>query len=125
MTVHSFFNIILLLYLLSFPVLLEINKRHFKGKNKSFNVVTRRGRAIHPYVGALLIISGAIHGYGKLDGELTLHTGSILLMLLILNGILGFIFKKTRKRNLALLHRSVGVAIVIAFFVHYLKPWLI
>lgn len=125
MTVHSFFNIILLLYLLSFPILLEVNKRKFKGKNKSFNLVTRRGRAIHPYVGALLIISGAIHGYLKMGGVLTLHTGSILLMLLVLNGILGFLFKKTRKRNLALLHRSVGVAIVIAFFVHYLKPWLI
>ena len=125
MTVHSFFNIMLLLYLVSFPILLEVNKRHFKGKNKSFNLVTRRGRKIHPYVGILLIISGAIHGYLKLGGELTLHTGSILLMLLILNGILGFLFKKTRKRELALLHRSVGGVIVIAFFIHYLKPWLI
>ena len=123
MNVHSLLNVILLLYLLSFPIVLEVNKRKLKGKNKKFNQMIKMGRKIHPFVGVALILSGALHGYLKMGGQFVFHTGSLLLMGLMLNGILGFIYKKKKKMVLALCHRIVGFLIIGLFLLHYLKPW--
>lgn len=124
MNVHSLFNVLLLLYLVSFPVLLYVNKSVLKGKNKNLNKALKMGRKIHPYVGITLVISGFIHGYLKLGGQLMLHTGSLLLLALAINGVLGFIYKKNKKkRNLANLHRIIGFVIVGLFLLHYTNPW--
>lgn len=119
----AWFNAILLVYLLSFPLMLELNKKVFKGKKKEFNKILKTGRKVHPYVGITLIITGLIHGYDKLGGVLRLHTGSILLLILVINGIIGFTFKKKRIRKLATIHRIVGVVIAAAFLLHYINPW--
>lgn len=123
MTVHSLFNVLLLLYLVSFPVLLYINKNVLKGKNKNLNKALKMGRKIHPYVGITLVISGFIHGYLKLGGQFIFHTGSLLLAALALNGVLGFLYKRKKKKNLALYHRIVGFTIVGLFLLHYTSPW--
>lgn len=123
MNIHSLFNVLLLLYLVSFPVLLYLNKKVLKGKNKDFNKAMKNGRKIHPYVGITLVISGFIHGYLKLGGELILHTGLVLLTTLAINGIIGFVYKKKKKKDLAKLHRIIGFAIVGLFLLHYFNPW--
>lgn len=124
MNLHSLLNVTLLVVLLSFPVVLEINKRYVKGKNKRFNDLIKNGRKLHPIVGGALILSGALHGYLKLGGKLMFHTGSLLLMLLLANGVVGFIYKKKHIKNLAWMHRIIGIFILLAFLIHYLKPWL-
>ncbi|MHB8963994.1 MAG: hypothetical protein ACYC5K_12685 [Saccharofermentanales bacterium] len=118
-------NVIILIGLVTFPALIEINKRALKGKNKTMNKIIMNGRKIHPIMGLVLIASGLVHGYLKLDGVLQLHTGLLLVLALMCNAVLGFIYKKKRKRPLAVAHRIVGVLIVVAFFVHYLNPWLL
>ena len=123
MPIHSVFNIALLVYLVSFPLFLAVNKNVLKGKNKKFNKGLKLGRKIHPYVGITLVISGFIHGYMKLDGKFMLHTGTLLLSALALNGIIGFTFKRMRKKKLALMHRIVGFVIVGLFLLHYINPW--
>jgi len=117
------FNIFLLVYLALFPVIIEINKRVFKGKNKNFNKSLKYGRKIHPFAGLLLIITGTIHGYLMLGTNLIFHTGVLLILLLISNAIIGFIFKKNRNRKLALTHRIIGVLIISSFLLHYFNPW--
>lgn len=123
MNIHSLFNVLLLLYLVSFPILIEVNKKFLKGKNKNFNKGLKLGRKIHPYTGIVLILSGALHGYLKMGGRLMFHTGTLLLSVLVLTGIIGFIYKKKRVRNLALTHRTLGIIIVLLFLLHYFKPW--
>lgn len=123
MNIHSLFNVVLLLYLVSFPILIEMNKRVLKGKNKDFNKALKSGRKIHPYTGIILIISAAIHGYLKLGGKLMFHTGSLLLLMLVVTGIVGFIYKKKRIKRFALTHRTIGIIIVLLFLLHYFNPW--
>lgn len=119
----SWFNVILLFFLLSFPLALELNKRIFRGKKKKFNKILKNGRRIHPYAGLLLIVTGLIHGYIKLDGTLKFHTGSLLLIILIINGFIGFYYKKKHNKRLATTHRIVGMAVAAAFLLHYISPW--
>ena len=124
MNIHSLLNVLLLAYLLSFPLLLEVNKRILKGKNPNLNRALRTGRRIHPWTGVILVVSGGLHGYLKLGGAFAFHTGSLLLLILALNGVLGFAYRKTRKRHLAAWHRGIGVLAAAAFVVHYTVPWL-
>ncbi|MDW7661121.1 MAG: hypothetical protein SCL54_06755 [Bacillota bacterium] len=119
----SWFNVILLIYLLSFPLALELNKRVFRGKKKKFNKALKMGRKFHPYVGITLVVTGLIHGYNKLGGTLSFHTGSLLLLILIINGFIGFMYKKKRNKKLATTHRIVGIAVAAAFLLHYINPW--
>lgn len=119
----SWFNVILLIYLLSFPLALELNKRVFRGKKKNFNKILKTGRKIHPYVGITLIVTGLIHGFNKLGGELRFHTGSLLLLILIINGLIGFTYKKKRNKKFATYHRIVGIVIAASFLLHYINPW--
>ena len=123
MNLHSLINIILLFYLASFPLLLYINKHHLKGRNKNFNKAMKTGRKIHPYVGIILVLSGFLHGYLKMGGRLVFHTGSLLLVALMINGLLGFYYKKTKNRRVALIHRYVGIMIIGLFLLHYFNPW--
>ena len=125
MNLHSLFNILLLFYLASFPLLLYLNKHHLKGKNKRFNKALKYGRKIHPYAGITLILSGFLHGYLKMGGRLVFHTGTILLFALAVNAFLGFYYKKTRNKRFAFLHRIVGIVSVVLFLLHYINPWLL
>ncbi len=123
MNIHSLFNVILLAYLVFFPIALEVNKRYLKGKNPNFNKGLKIGRKIHPFAGLTLIVSGALHGYLKLGGQLQLHTGSLVILALVTAGIIGFLYKKTKNRPLAMAHRLVGVLVVLLFALHYFFPW--
>lgn len=125
MNLHSLLNVILLIYLASFPLLIYINKKVLKGKNKNFNKSLKLGRKIHPYAGIILIISGGLHGYLKMGGQFVLHTGSLLLFSLIINGILGFMYRKTHNRKLANIHRYFGIVVISLFILHYANPWFL
>ncbi len=125
MNLHSLLNVLLLLYLASFPLLLYLNKKIFKGKNKNFNKSLKIGRKIHPYVGVVLIISGSLHGFLKLGGSFILHTGSLLIIALMINGVIGFIYRKSHNRTYAKTHRILGVIVVGLFILHYVNPWLL
>ena len=123
MSLLAWVNVILLVYLALFPVIIEINKRVFKGKSKNFIKMMKYGRKIHPVAGILLIVSGLVHGYLMLEGNLIFHTGFLIVFLLVLNAVTGFIFKKKRIRKIALLHRITGVLIILSFLLHYFNPW--
>ena len=124
MNLHSLINILLLIYLVSFPVIIEINKRFLKGKNKPFNKAMKMGRKIHPIAGIALVVSGALHGYLKMGGQFVFHTGTLLLLALLFNGFLGFLYRKKRIKRLAMMHRIAGFIIVGLFLLHYINPWL-
>lgn len=125
MNLHSLLNVILLFYLASFPLILYLNKKVFKGKNKNFNKSLKIGRKIHPYVGILLILSGSLHGYLKLGGNFILHTGSLIIIALLINGVIGFIYRRSHNRKYARIHRILGFVILGLFILHYINPWLL
>ena len=116
-------NVFFLALLVSFPIVLELNKKIFKGKNKIINKALKNGRKSHPYVGVVVISIGAIHGYSMLGLNFILHTGSVLLILLLINGILGFLYKRKRTKILRISHRIIGYLIILAFSLHYFNPW--
>ncbi len=116
-------NVLLLFSLLTFPALLWLNKHILKGKNKAMNAFIKKGRRIHPYIGITVIVLGALHGYSMLGGQFMFHTGSLLLLLFIANGILGFAYKKKKDRKLSKLHQAFGLLILLTFALHYLNPW--
>jgi hypothetical protein len=120
----SLINVLLLIYLLAFPLFLEYNKRFAKGKKPWLNKLVKYGRKYHPIAGVALILLGMLHGYMKLNGQLSFHTGSLLLLLLVINGFIGFAYKKSRKKSIALVHRISGVAILLSFILHYVRPWI-
>ena len=123
MTLHSFINIILLLYILSFPLVISINKVFLRGKNKRYNRLIKYGRKIHPLAGIALIVSGALHGYNKLGSIFIIHTGPLLLAGLFLTGLIGYIYKLKKKRPLARLHVTMGLIVLLLFLIHYFLPW--
>ena len=118
-------NVLLLTLLLLFPIFLEINKKYLKGKNKNYNKMLKYARKAHPYIGITVIAIGAFHGYIMLGGKLILHTGSILLLMLVINGAVGFYYKKSRNKAGRKAHIIIGLLIVLAFALHYLNPWLL
>lgn len=117
------FNVFLLVILMTFPILLRINKHLLKGKNKAFNRFLKNGRKMHPYVGLLVIAIGAYHGYTMMGGRFVFHTGSLLLMLLAINGLIGFAYKQKKKPVLSKAHQLLGALILASFLLHYLNPW--
>lgn len=123
MTLHSAFNLLLLALIVAFPILLEANKRHFRGKKPALNSLLKQWRRVHPWIGVLLVVSGALHGYNKLGGKLQFHTGSTVLLALILTGVLGFSFKKIKRRPWSHAHRISGILVLLLLLWHYLFPW--
>ena len=68
---------------------------------------------------------GALHGYIMLGGRVNRHTGSILLLMLVINGGVGFYYKKSRNKAARKANIIIGLLIVLAFALHYLNPWLL
>ena len=103
----------------------NITHEYLKGKNKNYNKMLKYARKAHPYIGITVIAIGAFHGYIMLGGRLILHTGSILLLMLVINGGVGFYYKKSRNKAARKAHIIIGPLIVLAFALHYLNPWLL
>jgi hypothetical protein len=121
----AWINVFLLFYLMTFPILLQVNTQYLKGKNKKLNKILKTGRKIHPVAGVLLICLGAFHGFQMLGGQFIFHTGSLLLIAVIINGLLGFLYKKLHNRKFARAHRLIGFVIYTLFLLHYFNPWLL
>lgn len=76
-------------------------------------------RKFHPYIGITVIAIGAFHGYIMLGGRLILHTGGILLLMLVMEQLV--FNKKSRNKAGRKAHIILGFLIVLAFALHYLN----
>lgn len=88
----------------------------------SIVLALRKIKKIHPYIGLILIVIGLVHSrfaMGIFPPPIK-HTGTILILLIALNGLIAIIGHKIKlfKRNWRYLHRAVAVLIILSLFVH-------
>ena len=115
-------NVVLLVIQLIPYLLVLLNKQFLKTKNETYRNVIKGLRKYHKQTGALLLITGIIHGYLALGGVLRLHTGTILYLALMFAAIVGFGFYKKKQKQLLKVHRTMALLLVVLFLVHLLTP---
>ncbi|SMP40457.1 hypothetical protein [Anoxynatronum buryatiense] len=92
--------------------------------NKKLIPIYRVVRVAHPVVGVVMILIGLLHGAMVL-GQLRLHSGSLVLMTLILMALVALagnklaVFRKTWRP----IHRILGLLLVVLLLAHLLFPW--
>lgn len=118
-------NVVLLIIQLAPYLLVRLNKQFLKTKNETYLNITKVLRKYHKQTGALLVITGLIHGYLALGGRLRLHTGTVLYLAIILSAIVGFGFYQKKQKQLLKVHRTLALLIVLLFMVHFLIPNLL
>ena len=105
-------SVIILLY-----VLRRINKYVFNNKNKQLIMITKKMSQLHPFLGVYLVFSAFLHGY-MIVGRLKIHSGYIAWVLLLVQGILGILVKKIKKKSIITIHRLFGIVLIISVVIH-------
>lgn len=113
----GYFNIVLLVIILSLFVVRRINKYGFKSKSLILKKLTKILSTIHPFLGVLMIVIAFIHGYLAL-GYLTLHTGVVLGGILMIQVILGILLKRSKIKGIIKIHRSFSFLLILAVIIH-------
>ncbi len=119
-----FFVVILGIMIL--PALLSFlfKKSTSARKNKFLKELLKLSRKSHKIIVLLVIVLAPVHGYLALGG-LRFHTGSLVLISIIVTSILGYRHYKLKKKSSINLHK-LSVALVAVFLgVHLLYPNLI
>jgi cytochrome b561 len=114
-------NVALLAIIVMPYVLNLINKHFLKTKKKEFREFVKVLRSFHKPLGVMLLIIAPIHGLLAL-GRISLHTGTLLYVVILFAALLGASFYKLKKRTLFLWHKRMGFLILIFLFLHLLYP---
>ncbi|WP_206075992.1 hypothetical protein [Marinitoga lauensis] len=123
-------NVFFLSFNLSLFVVRRIYRVFIRNKNyrieKYFIGIIKILQRYHKLSGILLIITGIIHGYIELNGNLYLHTGIILWFGIILMFLVYLLRKiKLFKKAWIKWHRYVGFILIILLLIHLIDPWLL
>jgi len=98
----------------------RINKHLFKNKNEALLKAAKLIKKIHPYSGALLVVTATVHGYMLLGG-FRLHSGYFAWLIILTLGFYGWAGPKYKLQNWVKIHRILALALVVAVFYHVLK----
>lgn len=106
---------VVLYVLLSIKYLLKpINRKlRYKPLGKLIGYLTK----YHKYLGILFIVCIVIHAY-VLGYLFTFHSGTIILVLVILTSILGYMQSKMKNKNVLKIHRLLSVVILCMIIYH-------
>ena len=110
------FGVVLSPYLLNL-----LNRKVLKTKNKTFFKVVKFLRSLHKPFGIALIVLGVVHGYMAL-GRVSLHTGTLFYISILITGILGGSFYRLKKRELFIWHKRMAAVAVVLFLLHFFFP---
>ncbi len=113
--------LVLLVVMVSPFILRLLHSKVFKSKSKGLLKVIKALRTIHKPLGLALVLLGAVHGIGML-GRVRLHSGSLVLMSLILTGVLGLAFWKKKDKRALMGHRVMSLVTVILLLLHLFWP---
>ena len=102
-------------------ILISLNKRFIKTKNKNYFKIIKFLRKLHKPLGLALLFMGLIHGYMAL-GTLKLHTGTLFYLSIIITAALGGSFYKTKNKLFFKWHKRMAFFTVVLFFLHYIAP---
>ncbi|KAB3531549.1 hypothetical protein [Alkaliphilus serpentinus] len=98
-----------------------IKQYYSKSKNKKLLAIYKKLRIIHPLLGVTIILLGSIHGYLAL-GTFRLHTGTIVLAILVIMAIIPISGQKIQKlkRHWRPYHRYLSIILWISIIIHIL-----
>ncbi|MDO7975292.1 hypothetical protein [Oceanotoga teriensis] len=120
-------NVFLLILNGSLFILKKIYKNYkFKNsKNKiKYLSLLKKISFFHKINGLLIILIAIIHAYLILGTVFYIHTGSILLILIIINFLL-YIFKNLKIfKKWLLIHKLNTIIIFTALIIHLTNPWI-
>lgn len=97
-----------------------IKKAYEKTRDKRILLIYKKMRVLHPIIGALIIIIGLIHGYMGLGTLLRLHTGSFVIITLIIMGLIAVTGPKVKplRKKWRFIHRNIGLVLLIFILIH-------
>lgn len=98
-----------------------INRRLFKGKNKSLIQCGKWLRKIHKPFGTGMVVVALIHGYLAM-GALRLHTGTLAWIMSVVTAVLGVLFYKKKKAVYFVWHKRAALLTVVLTAVHLFFP---
>ena len=112
---------ILLVLILPF-LLIRINKYTIKTRDKNFFNLVKILRSLHKPLGVLFLATAFYHGYLVL-GRITLHTGTVLFLSILLAAVLGGTYFRTKNKTVLIAHRFFALASVVLFMIHFFYPY--
>lgn len=95
--------------------------------NKALIPLYRVVRKIHPPIGILMVVIGGYHGYLMLGGNIRLHSGTLVWIMLILMGAVALIGQtaKPLRKKWRPIHRILGIIMLLLLVAHVISPyWL-
>jgi len=95
--------------------------------NKELTPLYRIVRKVHPLIGSLMVVIGGYHGYLMLGGNLRLHSGTLVWLMLILMGVVAILGQavKAFQKKWQPLHRTLGLLMLLLLVAHVISPyWL-
>ena len=86
--------------------------------------VYRTARLIHPAVGMAMILVALLHGSMAL-GQLRLHSGLVIVILLILMALTALAGRQigVLKNRWRSVHRTLGIVMLVSLAAHLVFPW--
>ncbi len=129
MPIYSFLGwfFVAILAVMILPYVLKLIMKHSENarKNAHLKMLLKTTRKMHKYIILIILVLAPVHAYLALGGNLQLHTGSLLYLGILLASIGGFIFYKTKNKNLIKVHRLGDALVLILLFIHLVYPNLL
>jgi hypothetical protein len=118
--VEALGNLDILLAFLAVALYLSrrINKYAYTNRNAMLKKVSLKLSKFHPYIGIGLVVTALVHGQLALGTLLKVHTGPVILYLLVLTMLVALVGKQYRLKYWLEIHRILAILIAIAIFVH-------
>ncbi|MEX1376040.1 MAG: hypothetical protein AB1Z23_01075 [Eubacteriales bacterium] len=98
--------------------------KFIKNKDGALKKIQKVLLKMHRPLSGLLLVSAIVHGYLAL-GTFALHTGTLLVISLVVSGIFASIFIMKKKKIFFNLHRMMASIFIVLLFVHLLFPWIL
>ncbi len=111
-------NVTLLLLAGALFTLRRINRYGFHNRNGFIRKIVKLLRTLHPYIGVLLLLSAYIHGDLALGTIFTIHTGSLVLLIVVVMMLVATAGRKYRMKLWMKIHRTLALALFVAGFLH-------
>ncbi|HHY99796.1 MAG TPA: hypothetical protein PLV23_05685 [Sedimentibacter sp.] len=119
-TILGLINASLLILLLSPFLLRRINKLIFHNKNKALKKIAAILSKMHMYFAYILLATAFTHGYMAL-GTIRLHSGYFLWLLVLIQVVVGNMFRKMKKPYMMKVHRALGISSLVLLIFHLLQ----
>lgn len=111
-------SLILGIFASAIYVLRIANKKFFNNKNGILSKINRILRRYHKTIGAVVVITGLVHGIYSSDSVLSLNMGTVCWIFSVLLGVNWALRKKLR--NWMFYHRILTLGFIITLVIHIL-----